>query len=215
MSPPVVNAKRATRRKPAASGRSTRGVTAPTLSNVEPALRADAAANRKTLIETAAKVFGKEGIDASVEGIAKKAGVGIGTLYRHFPTKAALLAAIIATRIDEMAEAAEKLADAPDPGKAFEHVVETLVVQGAAKKDFMTALGGTVELTGPVMMAAKERFKAAVTTIVVRAQAAGKLRSDIDAIDVLSLVRGCSYSSGDDERARSLHLRVLLDGLRR
>lgn len=193
MSPPVVNRKRA---------------------RAAPALRADAAANRATLIQTAAQMFAKGGIDVSVEAIARRAGVGIGTLYRHFPTKNALIAAIVATRIDAMAAEAEAFAEARAPGAAFERVVERLVVEGAAKKDFIAALGGIAELGGPVMDAAKKRFKAAMTTLVERAQAVGSLRKDISAADVMSLVRGVNTAAGDDAKARALHLRILLDGLR-
>ncbi|HEY4182480.1 MAG TPA: helix-turn-helix domain-containing protein [Kofleriaceae bacterium] len=215
MSPPVVNAKRASRRKPAASGRSTRIRSAPTPVEVEPALRADAAANKKTLIDTAAIVFGKEGLGASVETIAKRAGVGIGTLYRHFPTKNALIAAIVATRIEEMAVEAELLADAADPAAAFERIMVRLVETGVVKKDFITALEGAPELTGNAMMICKHRFKGAVGVLVERAQKAGALRDDITAIDVMQLARGVYASAGDDEKARALHLRILLAGLRR
>jgi hypothetical protein len=113
-----------------------------------------------------------------------------------------------------MAAEAETFAEARDPGAAFERVVERLVVEGAAKKDFIAALGGIAVLAGPVMDAAKQRFKAAMTTLVERAQAVGALRKDISAADVMSLVRGVNTAAGDDAKARALHLRILLDGLR-
>src|ERR1700680_1105959 len=96
-------------------------------------LRADAQRNRARLLDVAEVVFASKGIAASTEEIAREAGVGIGTVFRHFPTKEALLEAVFVRRLEQLAAHADALADAYDPGAAFftffSHVVELAVTQ--------------------------------------------------------------------------------------
>jgi AcrR family transcriptional regulator len=95
--------------------------------------RADARANRDRILDIAEEVFGKGGESASTEEVARLAGVGIGTVFRHFPTKAALLEAVLVRRFDRLTEQAEALGNAADPGEAFFGFFAYLVAHAAAK----------------------------------------------------------------------------------
>ena len=97
------------------------------------ARRADARANRDRILDIAEDVFGQGGESASTEEVARLAGVGIGTVFRHFPTKAALLEAVLVRRLDRLRGQAEALLDAPDPGEAFLGLFDHLVAHAAAK----------------------------------------------------------------------------------
>lgn len=181
------------------------------------ALRADAERNRSRILEIAQEVFAAEGLSVRVEEIARRAGVGVGTIYRHFPTKDALLTAIVVDRLDWLAEHAEELAAAEDPGAALFALVRRVVDEGAAKKDLVEGLGGgefAATVTGEAA-ATKRRFRKALAALLTRAQAAGAVRQDIDASDVLALVRGVLFDADATARARARRLGVLCDGLRR
>jgi AcrR family transcriptional regulator len=180
---------------------------------VKRAPRADAARNRERLIATALEMFAESGITVSVEEIVKRAEVGIGTLYRHFPTKDALIAAIVVERFDRMTAYAEGLSSATDAGAALATILEQLVIEGAAKKDFVEAIGGPDKLSAAGLDPVKTRFKAAIAVLVTRAQAAGAIRADVTATDVIALVRGISVAA-DGEQARMRHLAIILAGLR-
>jgi AcrR family transcriptional regulator len=177
-----------------------------------PTLRADAAENRAHLIKTAAEMFAKEGVGCSVEAIAKKAGLGIGTLYRHFPTKEALVGAIVTTHIERMTEHAQQLLATAPPMTALRACMERLVTEGAKKKDFVTAIGGYEKIAGPTLDAAKKQFKAVLSAMTERAQADGVLRPDVSPMDVMSLVNAINLGSAD-EATRMRQLDIIMAGL--
>src|SRR5271156_2374714 len=103
-------------------------------------LRADARRNRDRVLEAARTSFGAEGWDVSLDEIARRAGVGAGTVYRHFPTKEALFEAVVFDRLAELVEEARALLDDLDPGSAFWSFVERLAREGALKRDLVEAL---------------------------------------------------------------------------
>ncbi len=179
-------------------------------------LRADAKRNRERVLEIAQEVFASEGLAAPIDGIARRAGLGVGTLYRHFPTKEALFEAIVVGRMEQLVTEAREGANAVDPGLAFFGFLTRMVEESAAKKDFLTALAGTgFDLER--IAAIKQRMKRAVAVLVDRAQAAGALRTDVSAGDVLTLVMGTvgaadRHGAGAAERRRLL--RIIFDGLR-
>jgi len=105
-------------------------ITAVDGSEIRP-LRADARRNRDRVLEAARTSFGAEGSDVSLDEIARRAGVGAGTVYRHFPTKEALFEAVVFDRMEELVEEACALSDDPDPGRAFSSFVERLAREGA------------------------------------------------------------------------------------
>jgi len=175
--------------------------------------RADAVRNRERILATAEDMFARDGLSVSVDDIARRAKVGIGTLYRHFPTKDALVAAIVIDRIGRVAERAEALHDAPDPGAALLGLIEQMVAEGAHKRDFVDALGRSDWLDTPAADAIKQRFRRALAKLLAKAQTAGAIRADVMAPDLLALVRGV-LAAGTDAKVRGRMLAVLLDGLR-
>ena len=175
--------------------------------------RADAVRNRERILATAEEMFARDGLAVSVDDIAARAKVGIGTLYRHFPTKDALVAAIVVGRIERIADRAEELASATDPRAALFGLIEQMVTEGATKRDFVEALGGSQWFETATAQTIKARFRKAMSKLLSRAQAAGTVRDDVSAPDLTALVRGL-FASGTDPKTRTRLLSILLDGLK-
>jgi len=180
-------------------------------------LRADAQRNRDRVLEAARAAFGAEGSEVSLDEIARRAGVGAGTVYRHFPTKEALFEAVVFDRIAELVEEARALADDLDPGRAFSSFVERLGREGARKRDLVEALsddGVHLQLADAPIV---RTLIAVLAELLARAQGAGAVRKDIGVDDVMALLLGAAYAicrgQSDDERTRRI-LTVLTDGLR-
>jgi AcrR family transcriptional regulator len=178
-------------------------------------LRADAARNRQRVLNIAQAVFASDGLAVPIDVIARRAGLGVGTLYRHFPTKEALFAAIMVDRMDRLVAEARALADARDPGDAFFGFLARLLDEGAAKKDLADALAGSG--FEPNIAPYRRRARAAIRVLVARAQKAGAVRRDVDVDEVLALVKGTFVAvaaRGGGARARRRLLAILCDGLR-
>jgi AcrR family transcriptional regulator len=182
------------------------------------ALRADARRNRERVLQAAEAVFTAQGTSASTEAIARHAGVGMGTVFRHFPTKEALLAAIIVTRQQHLIERArEQLAGAHDPGEAFFSFFERMVEQASTKKVFADALASAgVDVKKVVSPAARE-LREAIGALLSRAQAAGAVSADVTAAEVMALLIGAvraAEHAGHDQRLKARTLELVLAGLR-
>ncbi len=179
-------------------------------------LRADAKRNRQRVLEIAQRAFASDGLAVPIDEIARRANLGVGTLYRHFPTKEALFEAIVVGRMEQLVDEARVGAKAADPGAAFFGFLTRMVEEGAAKKDFLTALAGTgYDLQR--IAAIKQRMKRAVAVLVERAQRAGAVRADVSAGDVLTLVMGtvgAADRNGAGPAERKRLLQVIFDGLR-
>jgi AcrR family transcriptional regulator len=180
-------------------------------------LRADALRNRARLLDVAEAVFARKGIAASTEEIAHEAGVGIGTVFRHFPTKEALLEAVFRRRLLQLSAHADTLADAADPGEAFfgffRYVVELSVSQ-RAQIDALAEAGIDLQTA---TSHEKLELQRALGALLSRAQAVGAVRADLGLADVLAVLVGASraaeYAHADAAlRARSLG--YIVDGLR-
>jgi AcrR family transcriptional regulator len=152
------------------------------------ALRADAERNRRTVLDVAQAVFAAEGLAVPIDEIARRAGLGVGTLYRHFPTKEALFQAIVLGRMEDLVQEARALAEASDAGKAFFAFLARIVEHGAAKKDLMDALSSAGADFGRAMHRMKAEMRSALGVLLARAQEAGVVRKDVDASEVLLLV---------------------------
>ena len=180
-------------------------------------MRADARRNRAKVLESAEAVFAARGTAASMDDIARAAGVGIGTLYRHFPTKEALFEAIVRARTERLLARAEELADAEDPGAAFYGFFTTVVEQAEAKKAFADALAGVGVDVRDALSDVAARIRAAIGVLLARAQRADAVRQDVTAAQVLALLAGASLAADRftwDAPTRTGALAVLFDGLR-
>ncbi len=177
-------------------------------------LRADAQRNRARILEAAEVIFAAEGIEVPVDVIAEKAGVGVGTLYRHFPTKETLCEAILLERLIALTDDARALADAADPDTAFFGFLDHMVGEGAAKRDLVAAvIGAGIEFEESAAEV-KAGLREAIGVLLRRAQEAGAVRSDVTAETVMNLVFGtCQVVFHTGGPACDL-LRVIGDGLR-
>jgi AcrR family transcriptional regulator len=157
----------------------------------EPKLRADARRNRARILAVAVDAFATEGLSVPVQEIARRAGVGTGTVSRHFPTKEALFEAILLSRAGQLTEEATRLLDAADPGAAFFGFFARLIAEGAANLGLAEALTGA----GYDLDEATRRDgvdpMSALARLLARAQQAGAVRPDVDAADVKALIGGC------------------------
>ncbi|MDB6454528.1 TetR/AcrR family transcriptional regulator [Falsirhodobacter sp. 20TX0035] len=166
--------------------------------------RADQARNRERLLAAAGEVFRSDG--ASLEAVARKAGVGIGTLYRHFPTREALFQAVYAREV----EALEALAGTGDLTVWMRAALEMV----ATKKGMVTALAPALDKDAPFFTEQSARLVAAVAALRDRAVAAGQVRAEVEADDLMRVLLGLSYGPGADASRAGLLLDVFLDGLR-
>lgn len=185
-------------------------------------MRADARDNRARILVAADQVFGAGGPAASTEDVARLAGVGIATVFRHFPTKLDLLTAVLADRLDQLADRAGELAaePAPDPGAAFVRFFAE-VVDGATTKvtiaDALSDAGPGHDEVPEAVAQAGERLRQAFDDLLRRAQDTGDIRADVGAPEVYALMVGTSRAVvrarlPDDVKERMLA--VVFDGLR-
>ncbi len=178
-------------------------------------LRADAQRNRARILEAAEVLFAAEGIEAPVDAIAEKAGVGVGTLYRHFPTKEGLCEAILLERLTELTLDARALAEAEDPAIAFFGFLDHVVEEGAAKRDLIVAVTGVGAEFEVAAADVKEGLRDAMDTLLRRAQRAGAVRSDVTVDVVMSLVFAtCQAAAHPSAGPASDLLAIIYDGLR-
>ena len=178
-------------------------------------LRADARRNREAVLEAARTAFAAEGLSVPLDEIARRAGVGPGTLYRHFPTKEALFEAVVHDRLCRLASEGAALRESPDPGAAFFTFIERLAAEAAPKRDLFDALAGAGVEIGPGVMAAVDDLRAQITHLLGQAQQAGVVRADIGSADLTALLSGMLLAvrprpGADSERVLS----VFQDGLR-
>jgi AcrR family transcriptional regulator len=180
--------------------------------------RADAVRNRERLLETAADIFSAGGPDASLEAVAKRAGVGIGTLYRHFPTREALFEAVYRREVDQLSELAERLADEVAPVEALRRWLHANVRLVATKKGMVAALALAAYRPSELHAYSTDRLAKAVGSLIDRAAKAGDIRADITAEDLLRALVGMSYNVYDTPNWRKTALRladIFVDGLRK
>jgi AcrR family transcriptional regulator len=178
-------------------------------------LRADAARNRKLLLSAAADEFAERGLDASVADIARRAGVGKGTVFRHFATKDELIAAILIDRMTALSDLGERLADAADAGEALREFL-TAAARQRQERD-LSFLAEASESMAEVARA-RDRMLAAIDRLVARAREHGAVREDVTAADVFLLMCAPNYVAGYvPDASPDLWLRYLaliFDGLR-
>jgi AcrR family transcriptional regulator len=153
------------------------------------ALRADAERNRRRLLDAAQALFQERGLDVGVAEIAQRAGVGRGTLFRNFPTKQDLIAAIVAERMGEASEYCRALLDAPDADEALFGFLEEIVGRQQLDRALFEAVGETF-LANQEIRAAHAEIVSGLEELLTRAKDAGAVRADVGAMDVLMLLKG-------------------------
>jgi AcrR family transcriptional regulator len=178
-------------------------------------LRADAARNRARVLEVAYETFAAEGLSVPIDEIARRAEVGAGTVYRHFPTKEALFAAVIEDRMRHLVDDGYALLKSVGPGEALFAYLRSLVLQwGATDRGLVDALAGLGIDIETVAPDAEDAFLAMLGDLLSAAQQAGAARRDIGVREVKSILVGCqameAYNSALAERVTD----VVVDGLR-
>jgi AcrR family transcriptional regulator len=179
-------------------------------------LRADAARNRDRLLEVALHAFTDDGVDVPLEKIAAEAGVGVGTLYRHFPNRNALVAAVYQLEVERLCDSPADLLAEHSPEDALREWMSRFVEYGAAKRGLSEALSAAVASGLPLFANTRARMLAALRTLLEAAVAAGTIRADVDADDVLRAMGGVwQMSDGPQWREQTQRLlSLLMDGLR-
>jgi AcrR family transcriptional regulator len=179
-----------------------------------PSQRADARRNRARILDAAEQVLVTRGTTASTEEIAKAAGVGTGTLFRHFPTKEDLIRGVFDARLARLADEAARLTESPDPGAALTTFLRAAVEQSEVKN----ALAGMLTEAGMDVHSgdAPQILRRELSTLLRRAQLAGAVRRDLEVPELIGLLAGTSraieFATTPDSRNRILA--VILDGLR-
>lgn len=176
-------------------------------------LRADAQRNLDALLRSAKAVFVTSGVDAPVREIAERAGVGIGTFYRHFPQRADLIAAVFRHEIDACAEAAKMLAAEHAPGEALAKWMQRYAVFIATKRGLAPALHSGNPAFETLRAYFEQRVRPALRTLLESAVAAGEIRNDVESDDLLHAVASLCMPAQDDGRAQRM-VALLVDGLR-
>ncbi|HLZ82051.1 MAG TPA: TetR/AcrR family transcriptional regulator [Caulobacteraceae bacterium] len=178
--------------------------------------RADAQRNRERLVDAAKAAFAESGAEVSLEEIARRAGVGIGTLYRHFPTREAVVAAVYQREVQQIADAAKRLLASEAPGEALHEWMRLFVDYIATKKVIVSAFGSIPAGAKGLYPSSGLKLIDGVALLVERARAAGDIRADADPNDILRALIGFTYgAAGAGWEASALRLiDILMDGLR-
>jgi len=178
--------------------------------------RVDAQRNRLKILETADRLFGERGTSVSLGEIATAAGVGAGTVYRHFPTKDALLATVLDLRMSQLNERGEACLREADPEEAFFSYLRFIADQALANRAICEALAGRGDWREPSKLTGRCVIDTPLAVLLERAQRAGTVRADLDVEDVRALLSGCvgmASGASSPERAKRLS-QIMWDGLR-
>ncbi|MBL0939320.1 MAG: TetR family transcriptional regulator [Gemmatimonadaceae bacterium] len=179
-------------------------------------LRADALRNRQRLIDTARSAFATHGVAASLEDIARNAGVGIGTLYRHFPTRDALIEEVYRSATTRLAESAVELSECHAPDEALRQWLLLFIDHLTTKKLMASALQSLVGGPGELYAKSTNQIVRSITMLMKRAEDAGVLRAAMDPLDLLRAIAGVSSNTPDSQwgvSARRL-VDILIAGMR-
>ena len=178
--------------------------------------RADALRNRDRVLEAAKTVFSAGGAEASLEAVARQAGVGIGTLYRHFPTREDLFEAVYRREVEQLSELAEELKGEPSPVEALRRWLRSTVQFVATKKGMMAALAIVMNANSELAAYSHAHLTRSIGALLARAVEAGEVRADVTADDLLRALIGMCYMHDQTGWQQSVLrlLDVFVDGLR-
>jgi AcrR family transcriptional regulator len=178
-------------------------------------LRADAARNRARVLETAYETFAAEGLSVPIDEIARRAGVGAGTVYRHFPTKEDLFRAVVESRLRRIIAEGRALLDDPGPGEALFAFLRSMVLEwGATDQGLVDALAGLGIDVESIAPAAEDAFLRLLGEQLAAAQSAETVQPNIDVPEIKALMVGCQAMQGYDEARAERVTGVVIDGLR-
>jgi AcrR family transcriptional regulator len=177
-------------------------------------LRADARRNRARVLEVAQEVFAEEGLAVPIDEIARRAGVGVGTVYRHFPTKDALFEAIIVERLRAVGEAARELAEGPEAGTGFFPFFEQMVRNASLNRALFDALAANGSFNREPTAEASNVMMTGLGQLLAKAQEAGQVRSDLTVTDVKTFMVGCLAMARQGTADPRLIVGVVCDGMR-
>ncbi|KQV75025.1 hypothetical protein ASC61_08460 [Aeromicrobium sp. Root344] len=177
-------------------------------------LRKDAARNRELILETAAEVFAEQGLEAGYDEIARRAGIGVGTVYRRFPERSELVQALFESRIDEMVAIGDEAAAIPDAWDGLTWFFEKSVEKQVADRGLKEVMVQTLNESGQ-MTVGRERIAPIVESLMQRAQAEGALRKDVEVTDLgMQFMLIGSLSTPEQPELWRRYLTLLFDGLR-
>ncbi|NYI88148.1 AcrR family transcriptional regulator [Amycolatopsis endophytica] len=176
-------------------------------------LRADARRNRARVLAAAHAAFADEGPSVPLDEIARRAGVGAGTVYRHFPSKEMLFEAVVLDRIAWLTEQARERLEAGDPGVVFFEFFDVVAAQALLNKALCDALEASTGLPMKATSDESSEFRAAFADLLRRAQAAGTVRADVEPGDLAALLAGYLAIQRQAPEGRPL-ARIISDGLR-
>jgi AcrR family transcriptional regulator len=178
-------------------------------------MRADAMRNRERVLEVAREAFAAEGLTVPLDEIARRAGVGPGTLYRHFPTKEALLGAVMHDRMRRLAQEGTELVGSADPGAAFFAFIDRIAAEAGPKRDIFEALASAGVSAGQEVASAVEDLRVSLATLLEQAQKAGAVRTDIGPVELTALLSGMLFAIRPRRDAdMGLVIEVFKDALR-
>jgi AcrR family transcriptional regulator len=177
-------------------------------------MRADARRNYERLLAEAKNIYVEQGIDAPLEEIARRAGVGIGTLYRHFPTRTALQEAIYHDHVVGLAQHAYVLAERFPPDEAIREWMRCVTVYSRTTRGLIEALKSTMESGSELFASCHEQMRAASQNLLTRAQEAGAVRSDLGGMELLRISHAIAVASERSQDIGDLMLTIMMDGLR-
>jgi len=178
-------------------------------------LRVDAAKNRERILDAAETTFAAEGVSAPIDAVAQRAGVGIGTVYRHFPTKEALFEAIVTARIDELCASTRQLAEGEQPpGEAVFTFLREFGRQASAKQDLFDAMDAAGVDIKSTCAASVEDLTGGIDVLLERAKVAGAVRDDVTTAEVMALIVGACHSKQDDLVCQRM-VEIVCDGIRK
>lgn len=177
-------------------------------------MRADARRNYARIVECAREAFAEEGPEAPLDDIARRAAVGAGTLYRHFPNREALMEAVYRDSIERLSQRATELLDTHSPADAFEQWMREQVAFVMDKRSLAVTLKALIDHDSETFTLCRALINDASTALVKAAQEAGVIRADIEPRDVLRLGHGIGVACEKTPEAAERLLAVTLDGLR-
>lgn len=178
-------------------------------------MRADARRNYERIVATAREVFFEQGVEAPLDDIVKRAGVGAGTLYRHFPNRDVLIEAVYRSEIEEIADLSSALAKALSAEDALREWFRELVRFHTERSGLAMALKAMIDVDSETFQYCKQKLRDAAWAVLEPAQAVGAVRVDLEASDLMRLSHGIGAAARTaDEASRERMLSVLLEGLK-